>query len=586
MDWFLGLLLVLSYPATGVLILGGCGACGRAPSRAVLAVAALWLLPAVAWLAYSPLSVCSFRLVRSYPYERDTEGGVWESYWCSRPCTGAVVRAAATVDEVRYALAQNATSVRVVGAGHSTSDLQCADDGVILSVDGLCSFALDPVTHVATFGAGCTVYEAQAWLVANASRQIRGYGSITTQRLGGAVSTSLHGQHPQPFANEVVGVGAVLANGTYVDDEPVEAWVGSMGTLGVLVEVRLRTHPLEYVTCTSEKDDDLEGALADSYLVGFEAKTVVRRGDGEVDDYLVRRCYHAAPLPSASPAALANKDDKLWGFLADNVALDAALFLGALVPAVPGITSILQASSNTAESRDGVVRTVDDYRTEVSYTPHFDEEYAVPAEACRAFVAAMGKAVHAVAAHVDVHVYVRRVDASAGWLTWAPVDSCAVRFEFFRFTGDGVRVETEVRRAVEDVVVAFHGSGHFGKPWYTAPHRLLHVSPQRERFLAYREHLDPNGVFLNAFTRAALFSNASSSARPASLPVVLPPALDTRLLVWRVLVALGIVASAALCCCAPCRRRTPTPTPTACPDGSKGAACARERAAVARRRHS
>jgi FAD/FMN-containing dehydrogenase len=603
MEALFGTLLVLSYPLTGTLVLGGCGACGRASWRVVLVVAALWCLPAIAWLAFSPISVCSLRLVRSYPYDRG-DGGAWETYWCSRPCTADRVVRAASVDDVRRALA-SATTLRVVGAGHSTTDLQCASDGsgsesesgstVVLSVDGLCSYRMVS-EDVLAVGAGCTVYDTQAWLVAHVSRQLRGFGSITVQRIGGAVSTSLHGQHVQPFVNHVVGVRAVLANGTETDvtGDDVGAWLGAMGQLGVIVEVRLRTVPIEYVECTSERRATMLASLKDPTVVGFEAKAVVRRSDGRVGDYLVRTCRPAARGGADAPSSLARTDDLWSGFVADNVALDAALFLGALVPAMPGTTDVFQGAVHTAESRDGVVATVDDYRAAVSYNPHFDEEYAVPVEVCEAAVVAVADAVRRHAS-LDVHVYVRRVDASAGWLTWAPVDSCAIRLEFFRFSGDGVRVETAVREAVEDAVVALHGTGHFGKPWYTAPHRLLSVSPHKARFAAYRAALDPHGVLQNAFTRA-LWDEDGTTRRPAAWPPVLPPALDARLFVWRFLVSVGIVASAAMwvlaCCsrcCSRCRSRcrsqkeeeaAPTPVVVV------GAARRQEeqRAAAARRR--
>ena len=142
---------------------------------------------------------------------------------------------------------ETAESVRIVGAGHSPSDLQCADStGVLLSVENLCTFH-GVENDVATFGSGCRVSWAQEQLLP-LGKQLNGFGGIVSQRLGGAISTSLHGQHVEPFTEHLVGVSVILANGTKilrdVDDPEFDMWPGSMGMLGVIVEVKLSRYGL------------------------------------------------------------------------------------------------------------------------------------------------------------------------------------------------------------------------------------------------------------------------------------------------------------------------------------------------------
>lgn len=538
------LLLLVSYPLVGCF-LGCVPCCVRRVTRPVLlTVTLLWLLPAFLWVYDSPLSVCSPRIVHSYPHDR-SDDRVWESFWCSRPCEGRVVRAA-SVAEVQQTVAA-ATHVRVVGAGHSTSDLQCSND-TLLSIDALCELRGVDAQNVATLGAGCTVSEAQTLLMEH-GLQLRGFGGITSQRLGGALSTSLHGQHVAPFANHARALRAVLADGTVTSltsNQPeFEAWLGSMGTLGVIVEVRLQAYPLEFVRCESRRASpaDLHAALTDPTLVGFEARGLY---DGGVPSYVVRECHHAV-APTLPTVAFEDKEDYLLGFFVDNVLLDALLFLGSLVP--PGLSDVLFRSAAVASSREGVVATVNDFRVATSFHPHFDKEYAVPVAVCHEAVLAMAAALDA---DLAVHVFVRRVDAARGWLSWAPQDACAVRLETFRFTGDGVRFERRARRRVEAVVVGHNGTGHFGKPWFSAASRVLHNSPRVDDFLTYRQSVDPTGAFLNDYTRA-LFGAAPRTTR------VLSDDLDRRLVRWRTLVLFAWVATTLLML-RTCRR-PPPPSP-------------------------
>lgn len=588
--WYV-LLLLLAYPLLGSLLCLPCAVCCRPTGRwlqhrrwILATLFSLWLLPAILWLSYSPLSVCSPRIVQSFPHDR-SDDDVWEAYWCTRPCSGTIVRAENVSDVARILAASD--SVRVVGAGHSSTDQQCG--ATILSIDSLCSFGGLDKSGVATFGAGCTIFDAQEELVRRYGRQFRGYGSITTQRLGGAVSTSLHGQHPDPFANQVVGLAAVLANGTLVNltrgtDPTFDAWPGSLGMLGVIVEVRLQTVGLEWISCASTPGThgDFHAGLTNPDLIGFETKAMY--ADGDVVDLLVRTCTSTSS--AATLQHLENKDNLLQGFLADNVLLGFAMFLGRLVQSVPGIDQWLYDGSPSARSREGTVASVDDYRTEVSFTPHFDEEYAVPVDHCLDAMRDMGAVVHSVSKTLTTHFYVRRVDASVGMLTWAPTNSCAIRLEFFRFGGNGVEDETRIRKAVEAIVIARNGSGHFGKPFYSDPALMLANSPRVDAFEAYRREVDPTDKFQNEFTRTF------RGETPDTRDYVLPPALDDRLLVWRIAVSFAIVATtfaaAARCWRTPAQpqsdlemvvfndaRTTVVPGRT-----SSGAAVARERMAA------
>ena len=120
----------------------------------------------------------------------------WEGFWCTRKCGESGIVHPMTIAEVSTQLAA-ATSLRVVGSGHSATDLQCPDvGGLVMSIDGLCGFVgLLPDGaggQLARFSAGCTISSTQQWLMAQ-GYQLVGYGAIMSQTVAGALATSLHG---------------------------------------------------------------------------------------------------------------------------------------------------------------------------------------------------------------------------------------------------------------------------------------------------------------------------------------------------------------------------------------------------------
>lgn len=528
--------LALFYVLTGSLL--GCMPCvllrsGRLASKRgvyFLVLSTVWLLPFFLWVFYSPLSVCSHRIVHSYPTNR-THEDVWESFWCTRPCVSSTVHRPSTYEDLRRILVAN-RKVRAVGAGHSTSDLQCSDEAIV-TTDAFCHLQGVDDDGVATFGAGCSVLQAQELLLP-LNRQLKGYGSITTQRLGGAISTSLHGMHTTAFVEHVKGLTAMLANGTLltVSNADTDPWLGSMGMLGIVLEVRLQTWPVEFVVC-SQTIGDVHFTLLDPDVQGFEAFGL----SGRYDEFTITVCKEETSHELRDAVFLSEKDSLWRGFLADNVLLDWALYLGGLVPRVPGIDNLLMSTATMDVDSSTAVETVNKYRKPVSFHPHFDEEYSVPVAECKNAMRAIESCVED---DLTVHFYLRRVFGTRGLLTWAPTDSCAIRMEFFRFTSEGVAVETRVRKCVERTLVEkFHGAGHFGKPWYSPPHLLLKNSPQVAAFQAYRQSIDPNGVFENEFTRLLFTSNDTRA-------FVLPQELDDRLIVWRFAVSFSIVANLIL----------------------------------------
>ena len=532
-----------------------CGVRFNKWNASLAVVCATWSLPVVLWFGFSPLNVCTRRIVYSYPHEeRAHDGMVWTPFWCARRCDESEVVRGANVSHLQNLVLTR--HVRALGGGHSSTDLQCFDahEGserplLVPIHDSFCSFGGVDDESVATFGAGCTVDYALRTLF-DVGYQLIGFGGITQQRLGGAISTSLHGQHTTSFSSHVRGVTAVVANGSLIyvgqSDPALKAWKGSMGRLGIVISVRIRVYPLQTVECVSDdaaSESELLTSLSDPSLAGFEAKRILIGSEQNAAEhaYTVRTCT-ASYAPRHGPSDVyEDKDSPALAYAVDNVALPFVFLLGASLTRWGTFSSLLFRSSGVGTSRNEPTLSVNDYRVAVSFNPHFDEEYAVPITQCHALLEDVRGLISSRTSTLPpyVHAFIRRVDADDAWLSWAPVASCAVRFEYYDYNRvDLVEQERQFRGQVERLVVRRGGGGHRGKPWYGRADDLVRNAPHKEQFEAYRSRVDPDGKFENAFT----FEMRGRG--PSRIRNGLPADLQVRAFAWRVSVWLAVGASA------------------------------------------
>ena len=148
--------------------------------------------------------------------------------------------------------------VRVVGAGHSWSEVAAPND-VAVSLDRLAGLvSLDPERGLATVRAGTRLRDLNAALAA------RGYalpivGSIAAQSLAGATATGTHGSslvHGN-LASLVRAMKLVDGRGELTTlAEPDPRLLGarvSLGALGVVTELTVRVEPAFQLLCTVER---------------------------------------------------------------------------------------------------------------------------------------------------------------------------------------------------------------------------------------------------------------------------------------------------------------------------------------------
>lgn len=179
-------------------------------------------------------------------------GGLWRNWSGSvafRPRHHARPQSVDELCEVVADAHARGGTVRVVGTGHSSTSIVQGDD-VLVSLDALSGVvSTDRARCEAVVRAGSTLEQLGDALYED-DLALPNYGDVATQTIGGAVGTGTHGSGArlQNMSQMLVGATLVTADGSLrsIDHgEPalLRAAQVALGTLGVMIELRLRLVP-------------------------------------------------------------------------------------------------------------------------------------------------------------------------------------------------------------------------------------------------------------------------------------------------------------------------------------------------------
>jgi hypothetical protein len=170
--------------------------------------------------------------------------------------------------------------VRVLGAGHSWSDVAVSSD-VTLDMSAFADVTTitkdgETLTRV---GAGCRLQDVLDRLHATSDGTLPTLGAIKRQTVAGAVATGTHGSGRESLSHFVAGVrvAAYDASGTpaildYESGDELKAARCALGCMGVVLSLDLRTVPKYQVEETTRRHDTLDqvlGRIAEYPLTQF-----------------------------------------------------------------------------------------------------------------------------------------------------------------------------------------------------------------------------------------------------------------------------------------------------------------------------
>lgn len=420
-------------------------------------VSSLWCFAVAYWFLYSPMHTGPPQLVLSA--ERELHNGIVLHNWADTVrCTPKVLHRIPSVLPPK---------IRIMGAGHSFNALVCSNETVlILKSSGKgCQMTLQEDILLAQ--ASCTIEEAQTFLGPK-HRMLHGYGSIQSQTLAGGLMTSLHGMHHKTFGSHVVSLTAILANSTTITitGEKLKYWLSSMGMLGIVTHVSIKTHPFTSMLCKKQWmpiDKAINTFLQSDHLVSIQ-------GINQYNHFFVKECSNESATQFSGI-----QTTSIWiRFAFDNIL--QPLFI--LSNTMRFLYETQLAHTNTIERID----TVNAWMEFPGFVPWRNSEYSIPIQHCNTTIREI------MDTHQLTHLLVRRLHAEDNLLAFAPNDSCIIDFN---------AIYTDIYQDIEAIVHAHGGHTHWGK-YFATPFTIP------SEFLEYRKQIDPTNKFMNKYTTALI----------------------------------------------------------------------------------
>jgi FAD-linked oxidoreductase len=427
----------------------------------------------------------------------------WRNWAGDQRCRPAAIERPGSIAEIAQALERAAAReecVRVVGSGHSFSDIALTD-GRMLSLERMTRvLAVDRDAGRVRVQAGITIRELNARL-AEHGLALENLGDIDVQSVAGAICTATHGTGARlrNIPAQVVALTLVLADGSTLecaaegDAELLRAARVSLGALGVIAEVTLRCVPafrLQGIDRPAPLEETLarfeELSLANDHFEFYvfpHARTALTRTNNRTEQ---------PARPRGRAAAYA--DDVLLTNHAFELFCRLGRRLPAQIPRINRLVTRLAGASRRVERSDRIFASP----RLVRFT---EMEYALPrertVEAVRRVLALVeGDGGSAPRFAVPFPIEVRTVAPDDALLSTATGrESGFVAVHMYR----GMEWEPYFR-AVAAAMDELGGRPHWGKRHFATAATLRARYPEWERFQAVRARLDPGGRFANAYT--------------------------------------------------------------------------------------
>ena len=419
---------------------------------------------------------------------------MWSNWAGDRTCLPAVLARPASTDEVAGAVRRAAgagRTVRVAGAGHSFSD--CVQtDGTLLSLERM-DQVIDVSGDRVRVQAGITLNALNRELLAR-GLAFPNLGDIDVQHLGGAIATGTHGTGAtkRNLSAQVVAAQVVDGSGEVREidggDELLAARV-STGALGVVTEVTLQAVPAFRLRGVDDREpladvlDSLEERVAAHEH--FELWTFPH------SPYALTRTNSVTEDPPEGPPEWRLKAGQIW---LDNRVFEGVLKTGRRFPrTVPGLNRVCGAVTGR---RERVAESFSIFASPRLF--RFTEtEQCIPRE-------------HAAEALLEVKALLeRRAIGMPVELRFVAPDDALLSPSFERESAYiaahvYVGIDPAPLREVEELLQRFGARPHWGKrSWLTAA-QLAPRYPRWDDFQTVRERFDPDGRFVNDYSRRML----------------------------------------------------------------------------------
>lgn len=423
---------------------------------------------------------------------------MWRNWGRTQSCRPAAVARPSSEHEIRQLVADAARRwgrLKVVGAGHSFTDIACTE-GVHASLDDYNRVLhVDRANNRVTVEAGIRLRDLNEAL-AREGLAMSNLGDIAYQSVAGAISTGTHGTgrafgNLATFVHElsmVLADGSVLRLSAGSDERRFKAAQIGLGALGILSTVTLQCEPAFSLRANEDakKLDDVLGTLDqlfdsnehfEFYWFPHTSRAWTKENNRTTDPATPRRRWKEFQSD----------------ILMSNLAFGAICRVGRRMPdRIPDLTRRFVAPGV------GRIRRVS--RSDLVYTSprlvRFAEmEYAIPRANAREAIEGVRKVIESNGFKINFPIEVRVVAPDDILLSPAyGRETCYIAVHLYQ----GMDYEPYFR-AVEQLMMSFDGRPHWGKLHFRDADTLRPSYPRFDDFIAVRDELDPKGLFRNDY---------------------------------------------------------------------------------------
>ena len=415
------------------------------------------------------------------------------------------------ISSIVQSAARDETPVKVVGSGHSFTDIACTR-GTMIRLDRYNRvLEVDHEARRVTVQAGIRLEDLNRELSRH-GLALENLGDIAYQTVAGAISTGTHGTGAGlgSISTQVVGMTLVRGDGEVVacsaeeDAETLRTARVGLGALGVLSTVTFQCVPAFKLRAV-ERKEKLDDCLRDLDDLVDENPHFEFFWWPHTDQARVKIQH-----PTEDPITPRGRVRRYYeDVVMENRAYGAICRLGkARQSWIPGLNRFVVGSLGYREMVGA--------SHEIFATPRLvrfvEMEYAIPrsaaAEAIRDLKALLDRGDIRTLFPVEVR-FMAGDDIPLSPAFGRP--TCTISVHVYR----GMPYETYFRE-VEQIMRRYNGRPHWGKMHYLTAPELSPLYPHWEEFLSLRGRLDPTGVFRNDYLQRVLgvgLASAPSSVR-------------------------------------------------------------------------
>jgi L-gulonolactone oxidase len=438
----------------------------------------------------------------------------WVNWSATQSCDAAAIHEPRSREELivlMKTLSARGDRVKVVGAGHSFSDIACSESAHLISLRRLDSIgAIDPVRCTVSVEAGCSL-EALENTLREHSLALPSSCSIAEPTLGGMISTGTHGTglRHRSYASAVRELEVVTAEGDCFRISDIEnasylpAARLSLGALGVItaltfdcvpafrVEAHYQPQPFETVLeCLANRAGENE-FFSFWWLPGTPlSQTMIARRVEEAMEHKARRAG------SSASDALLRASSRISG-AAGPVAAAAVRMV---------VSSRFARDRRCTGWSDEVFHSTIRLKKRVL-------EHAIPVSHAAAALREIDRWSTRSGPPDRLPVEVRFGAADDLWLSMSyGRDVCYIGVMMTAVAAPAT-VERYFR-SIESILADYDSRPHWGKITYRESRDLVKSYPHWDDFAAVRAELDPNDMFGNSFLDRVLGTRQASFSWP------------------------------------------------------------------------